>query len=161
MANRREFIHSIFNFGGAARSQGHIFFSPIIPMSGKELLRAQGVFTQAFKDLGMRPPGAIGGWSWYKRNLVLLFNMPITRDPVENRKMRENYRALVKISAANGWGEYRTAPAFMDDIAESFSYNNHALRRFQETIKDAIDPNGILAPGKSGIWPRQYRGTRA
>jgi FAD/FMN-containing dehydrogenase len=152
---------SIFNFGGASRSQGHVFFSPIIPMSGKELMRAQGVFTKAFADLGMRSPGTLGGWSWYKRNLVLLFNMPITRDPAANRKMRENYRALVKISAANGWGEYRAAPAFMDDIADSFSFNDHALRRFQETIKDAVDPNGILAPGKSGIWPKQYRRTRA
>lgn len=152
---------SIFNFGGASRSQGHIFFSPIIPMSGKELVRAQGVFTQAFKDLGLPPPAAIGGWSWYKRNLVLLFNMPVTKDPAQNRKMRENYGKLVKISAANGWGEYRVGPAFMDEIAETFSFNNHALRRFQETLKDAIDPNGILAPGKSGIWPKQYRGTRA
>lgn len=152
---------SIFNFGGASRSQGHIFFSPIIPMSGKELQRAQDVFTQAYRELGLNPPAAIGGWSWYKRNLVLLFNMPISKDPEANRKMRENYRALVKISAANGWGEYRAGPAFMDDIAETFSFNNHALRRFQETLKDAVDPNGILAPGKSGIWPKQYRGTRA
>jgi len=25
-------------------------------------------------------------------------------------------------------------------------------------IKDALDPNGILAPGRNGIWPRDYRG---
>lgn len=152
---------SIFNFGGASRSQGHIFFSPIIPMSGRELVRAQTVFTQAYKDLGMRPPAVIGGWSWYKRNLVLLFNMPISKEPAANQKMRENYRALVKVAAANGWGEYRTAPAFMDDIMNALSFNNHALRRFHETIKDAIDPNGILAPGKSGIWPKPYRQARS
>jgi len=31
------------------------------------------------------------------------------------------------------------------------------LRRFNETLKDAIDPNGILAPGRGGIWPRHLR----
>jgi FAD/FMN-containing dehydrogenase len=30
-------------------------------------------------------------------------------------------------------------------------------RRFHETLKDAIDPNGILSPGKSGIWPKRLR----
>ncbi len=152
---------SIFSFAGASRSLGHIFFSPIIPMSGTELQRAQRVFTQAFADLGMRSPGAIGGWSWYERNLVLLFPLGISDDIETNRLMRSNYRELVRIAAANGWGEYRTAPAFMDDIMASFSFNDNALLRFHETIKDAIDPNGILAPGKSGIWPRRYRGERA
>jgi 4-cresol dehydrogenase (hydroxylating) len=148
---------AIFSFGAAVRSPGHIFFSPIIPLSGRELVKAQNVFSQAFKDLGMQSPGAIGGWCWYKRNLILLFPLPITREPAVNRKMRENYRALVKVAAANGWGEYRTATAFMDDVMGVFSFNNHALRRFHETIKDAVDPNGILAPGKSGIWPKRYR----
>jgi len=29
--------------------------------------------------------------------------------------------------------------------------------RFNETLKDALDPNGILSPGRCGIWPRKYR----
>jgi 4-cresol dehydrogenase (hydroxylating) len=39
----------------------------------------------------------------------------------------------------------------------TMSYNDHVLRRFHETIKDAIDPNGIIAPGRSGIWPAGMR----
>jgi len=31
------------------------------------------------------------------------------------------------------------------------------LLRLNETVKDALDPNGILAPGKQGIWPKIYR----
>jgi 4-cresol dehydrogenase (hydroxylating) len=61
------------------------------------------------------------------------------------------------VSADNGWAEYRTHIAFMDKVAESYSFNDHAMRRFQQTLKDAVDPNGILAPGKSGIWPRRLR----
>ena len=29
--------------------------------------------------------------------------------------------------------------------------------KFNEQLKDAIDPNGILAASKSGIWPQRYR----
>jgi hypothetical protein len=28
--------------------------------------------------------------------------------------------------------------------------------KLSETIKNALDPNGILSPGKNGIWPANY-----
>ena len=66
----------------------------------------------------------------------------------------------VEVSAENGWAEYRTHIAFMDQVAEMYSFSDHAMRRFQELLKDAVDPYGILSPGKSGIWPQRLRGNR-
>jgi hypothetical protein len=45
----------------------------------------------------------------------------------------------------------------VDQVASLYDFNNHAYRRFVETIKDAVDPNGILSPGKQGIWPKRFR----
>jgi 4-cresol dehydrogenase (hydroxylating) flavoprotein subunit len=38
-----------------------------------------------------------------------------------------------------------------------YTFNGHALRKLNERVKDALDPQGILAPGKQGIWPRALR----
>jgi 4-cresol dehydrogenase (hydroxylating) len=56
-----------------------------------------------------------------------------------------------------GYAEYRTHLDFMDEVMDTYDYNGHAFRKLAETIKDAVDPNGIVAPGKQGIWPRRYR----
>ena len=143
---------------------GHIGFSPIIPMTGESIFKAMKVYAEAYAELGMPPPSnevAVLPWSYYPRALVLFLAFYTYKDVEKNRQNRELYKHLVKVSAENGWGEYRTHIVFMDTVAEAYSFNNHALRRFNETLKDAIDPNGILSPGKSGIWPRHLRENRA
>ena len=52
---------------------------------------------------------------------------------------------------------YRTHTAFMDDCAQAYSFNNNALLRLQQRLKDAIDPNGIISAGRYGIWPKHLR----
>ena len=150
-----------FSIGGP-RSQGHMWFSPIIPMTGEAVLEAQEVFTQVYKDLGESngASAAFPVWSFFARAFVIIYFFPIEHDVEKNRRNREIFRRLVKTAGARGWGEYRTHTAFMGDISDAYSFNDHALRRLHESIKDALDPNGILAAGKCGIWPKSMRKER-
>lgn len=140
---------------------GHITCSPIIPRTGEGITEAYDLIRKTAKDLDLpltvlTPP--IGCWA---RTFVILIMMAVTHDPEQNKKTRTNFREMVKILAAHGYGEYRTAPAFQDDVMATYSFNNHALRRFHETVKDALDPNGIMSVGRYGVWPKRFRETRS
>jgi hypothetical protein len=45
----------------------------------------------------------------------------------------------------------------MDQIAGTYNFNDNAQMKLNEEIKNALDPKGILAPGKNGIWPKNYK----
>ena len=66
-------------------------------------------------------------------------------------------KALVVEAAKLGYGEYRAHLDFMDLCADQYAFGDHAQRRLAESIKDTLDPNGILMPGKQGIWPSARR----
>jgi len=67
------------------------------------------------------------------------------------------FEALIRDTHQAGFGEYRTHIDYMDAVAATFDFNDHAMRRFNERVKDALDPAGIIAPGKQGIWPARFR----
>ncbi|HZF16155.1 MAG TPA: FAD-binding oxidoreductase [Steroidobacteraceae bacterium] len=137
--------------------EGHVGFSPIIPRTGEAVFEAQKVFGEIAKEYGLPVSPLAVPFTYWQRCLVYLFLFPVLHDKDFNRRNREAFRKLVKVSAEHGWGEYRTPVLYQDDVMDVYSFNNHALRRFHETVKDAVDPNGILSAGRYGIWPKHLR----
>ncbi len=154
----------MFSIGARSRTNpnpthGHIWFSPIIPRDAEAIMEANRVFQETAKRLDIPFLGFSLPTTYWNRAFIYLFGFPITRDKEKDRKMRESFHEIVRVAAEHGWGEYRTAPAFQDAVVATYSFNDHALRRFHETLKDAIDPNGIISPGRYGIWPKHLRKT--
>jgi len=139
---------------------GHVWFSPNIPQTGEALRKANRVFQEGCDKVGIYW-GWSGGICFFPKSYTLLHAFESGGDVATDRKTREGFAHVVRIAAENGWSEYRTAPAFYDLIMDVFSFNDHSLRRFHEIIKDAVDPNGILSPGRFGIWPKHLRKDRA
>ena len=153
---------SIFFIGARSESnptptEGHMWFSPIIPRTAEAVFEAQKVFGDAARELGLPMSPLQLPSTYWRRAFIFIFGFPITHDPAVNKKNRAAFDTMVRICAEHGWGEYRTAPAFQDAVMDTYSFNNHALRRFHETVKDAVDPNGILSAGHYGVWPRHLR----
>ena len=79
------------------------------------------------------------------------------KDPEMNARTNTMMKDFFAEGSKLGFGEYRAPLAYMQDAADGYSYNNNAQNRFFTALKDHLDPNGIFAPGKNGIWPERFR----
>lgn len=147
-----------------AWQENHVGLFAVIPRSAEGVFQAQQVFGDTIRDAGVDTniSAITTAANWFQ--FTFLFSAGFSSGggsrqatPASKTRDAEILRMLIAKAAEYGWGEYRTAPFLADSVADAYSFNDHALRRFNETLKDAADPNGILAPGRGGIWPRQYR----
>ena len=139
---------------------GHIGFSPVMPPSGELALAAFRRNKVRFEAAGL---DYYTSFTMGHRHICNVNMIIFDRDNAEMvARTKAMFAQLIKDARDAGYGEYRTHLDYMDPVAQSYDYNGHAMLRINEKVKDVLDPSGILAPGKNGIWPARLRqGTRA
>ncbi|WP_284124318.1 FAD-binding oxidoreductase [Parerythrobacter aestuarii] len=134
---------------------GHMGFSPVVPATGKNVLdqlaRSRKII--ADHDVDFYASFTIGGR--FATNINMLMYDRDNAAQVAN--MRKLFSTLIAETAKAGYGEYRTHLGWMDEVNATYDFNNGIQRRLNEAVKDAIDPNGIIGPGKQGVWPAAFR----
>jgi 4-cresol dehydrogenase (hydroxylating) len=137
---------------------GHVGYSPVLPAKG-DLAMDQFRRTHAlYEKYGMDYHAS---FAFGERSITNVNQLLFDRDnPAMMGRVDAMFRELVQDARAKNYGEYRTHIEYMDLVASTYDYGNGALRRLNEKVKDALDPNGVVAPGKSGIWPAAMRKER-
>ncbi len=137
---------------------GHVSFSPVIEQSGAAALKQFKRTYDLYNEYNMDYHPAFNLGERHMTNInQIMFNKD---DPDMVSRVDKFFHALVEDATRERYGEYRAHIDYMDLIASTYDFNNNAQTRLNEQLKDALDPNGIIAPGKSGIWPARYRGER-
>jgi 4-cresol dehydrogenase (hydroxylating) len=125
---------------------GLAWFAPVAAAKGSEAEGQTALARSILEKYGFDYTAAyVIGWRDLHHILALLYDKA---DPVQEQKADACYRELVSRFGAKGWASYRTGVNSMDLVAQQYGQVN---RDFNATLKDAIDPNHILSPGKSGI----------
>jgi 4-cresol dehydrogenase (hydroxylating) len=139
---------------------GHIGFSPVAPLTGPDAVALRDLLRGMIEEAGLDYIAAllcVNARSFAHITLIIFD----TKNEPQARAAYDVAKRLVRDAAKLGYGEYRAHLDFMDLATDQYSFGDHSYRRFCETIKDAVDPNGILSPGKQGIWPASMRGDGA
>ncbi|CAM5794559.1 FAD-binding oxidoreductase [Ottowia pentelensis] len=139
--NLQEF--GLYNWRGGG---GSMWFAPVSQARGSECLKQSELAKRILHKWGFDYVGEfIVGWRDMHHVVDLLFDRT---SPEETQRAHSCFAELIDEFEKEGYACYRVNTAFQDRVAKSYG---PVKRELERKIKRAIDPNGILAPGKSGI----------
>ncbi|KAF2204856.1 vanillyl-alcohol oxidase [Delitschia confertaspora ATCC 74209] len=143
----RPTLHSLSMLNFRENGAGHVAFAPVIPPSGRELYEWYLKAKKLTMDAGFDFVADFHLWARYAIPIDL-----VMFKSSEQAKMRALLKDLTDMTVKLGYSEYRTHVSFMDEVASHHNFNNGAMAKLTSAFKDFLDPNGILSPGKSGVW---------
>jgi 4-cresol dehydrogenase (hydroxylating) len=137
---------------------GHVGFSPVVPLRGADVgPTVRYIREQVVARTGVNHSCAI--FITNDRTAHIVSAMFYAKDdPNHMRATIDTAKDLLVEMGQRGYMEYRAHLDFMDLAQDQLGFGDHAYRRFAETIKNAVDPKGILSPGRHGIWPAHDNG---
>lgn len=125
---------------------GLIWLGPMVPLNGREMTRVLDLVRPLYKKYSLDFTAAliIGN----PRTVIALMSVFYDKqDADETRRAEELYFEMGEVTQRAGYQQYRTSTIYMDRILAPAPEFLELCNR----IKRALDPRGILAPGKYGI----------
>jgi len=139
--NLQEF--GLYNWRGGG---GSMWFAPVSQARGSETDKQARLAKSILNKHGLDYVGEfIVGWRDMHHIIDVLYDRS---NEEETRRAYACFTELLDEFEKRGYAVYRVNTAFMDRVANSYG---PVKRDVERKIKRALDPNGILAPGKSGI----------
>jgi 4-cresol dehydrogenase (hydroxylating) len=134
---------SLYNWRGGG---GSMWFAPVSQARGSETLKQMSLTKQILARHGLDYSGEfIVGMRDMHHVVDVLYDKT---NPEQMKAAYSCFDELLTTFSAQGYGIYRVNTEFMDKVADTYG---PIQRKINKTLKKALDPNGILAPGKSGI----------
>jgi len=139
--NLQEF--GLYNWRGGG---GSMWFAPVSQARGSECDKQAKLAKTILNKHGLDYVGEfIVGWRDMHHVIDVLYDRT---NPEETKAAHACFSELLDEFEKEGYAVYRVNTAFQDRVADSYG---PVKRKVEQTLKRALDPNGILAPGKSGI----------
>lgn len=125
---------------------GVIWFAPIVPNRSADIVRAMDIGRACYQQAGFEFHVALIFQN--PRSAIVLMSIFYFRDVESERQRAQRLEIeLARQCRAAGYHEYRTGLSNMG-IPHT---QNPAYASFLKRLKDAVDPDGILSPGRYGI----------
>ncbi|MCP5397159.1 MAG: FAD-binding oxidoreductase [Sphingomonadaceae bacterium] len=125
---------------------GAVAFAPVAPAKGSETNGQTELAKRIMESYGFdyAPAYAVGGRELH-HIIFLMFDHGSEDSSQRAEKCMEE---MITEFGARGWAAYRSSVSTMDLVAQQYGEAN---REVNARLKDALDPNHIIAPGKQGI----------